>query len=68
MKIAEHPKDVRFKSIATNESKGNSPCIKVSYSHLSGVYYEDSFDAVWSFLSDVEIPLNSKLKLEDLSE
>lgn len=68
MKIAQHPKDVRYNSIITNESEGNAPCVKVSYGHLTGEYYDDPFNAVWSFLSDVDVPVNAHLCLKDVSE
>jgi hypothetical protein len=68
MKLALHPTDVRFKSIETNESAGNCPCVQVAYGHLKGEYYDDPYNAVWSFLMDVDVPVNAQLCLKDLSE
>ena len=68
MNIAEHPDEVRYNILETNESEGNAPCVQVSYGHLVGEYYDDPFNAVWSFLSDVDVPVNAHLCLKDVSE
>ena len=68
MKLAETSQDVKYRSITTQQSEGNAPCVQVSYGHISGHYYQSPVLAITSFLEDVEVPFGATIRLRDLSE